>query len=339
MRKIICLTDYKNTFGLKWNAVPYRSGMKKELLRDYFSQHGYTVSFQNFSKLDMGNINLEDDVYLYTSSEDIGYHYKNYIEDIVYGIEQVGALVIPSYEYLRANNNKVFMEIIRRTTLSDYNSLNSTWYGAIEEVDFDHIKYPKVFKKAEGAMSQGVVLAKNKEELKTIIQSKCKTKILKEAIKDTLRSYKYKGFTRESLYRSKFILQDFISGLTCDFKILIYGQRYYIFQRPVRKNDFRASGSGNRNYIYGSSVKCPDGILDFAFNIFHKLNVPHLSLDIAFDESNFYLLEFQVLHFGTVGQTKSDGYYYKNNKNWEFKNEKENLEGVYVDAILYYLLN
>ena len=36
MNKIYILTDYKNIFGSKHNATPYRSGMNKKLLKKYF---------------------------------------------------------------------------------------------------------------------------------------------------------------------------------------------------------------------------------------------------------------------------------------------------------------
>lgn len=46
---------------------------------------------------------------LNTSSEDNGYHYKDYIEDIILGLYLQGAILLPEYKYLRANNNKVYM--------------------------------------------------------------------------------------------------------------------------------------------------------------------------------------------------------------------------------------
>lgn len=334
-RKIVLLTDYKNKFGLKWDAVPYRSGMDKERLKSYFEDYGYEVKFTRMANLDITNLELENTIFLYTSSEDLDYKYKNYIEDIVLGLEDRGALIIPGYKYLRANNNKVFMEILKKSRLN--NDLTSHYYGSLEDVDFNEITYPIVFKKAEGAISQGVALARNGLELKKIIKSQCATKNFRENIKDYLRKYKRPGYTRESLHRNKFILQEFIPNLEFDLKILIFGDKYYIFQRPVRKNDFRASGSGVDNYIYGSKVEFPQEILNYASEIFTSLDLPNLSIDIAYNESDIFLLEFQALYFGTVGITKSDGYYSKNGNEWVFENADDNPEKVYVDSINYYL--
>jgi glutathione synthase/RimK-type ligase-like ATP-grasp enzyme len=336
-KNIICLIDYKGNFSTKWNSIPYRSGMDKTLLKKYFSETGFNIEFKKFHEIDFLSNEFKDNLYIYSSSEDIGYHYKDMIEDVIFGILENGGEVIPDYKFLRAHNNKVFMEILKKTHFKSGTILNSSYYGSIEEVDFGKISYPIVFKSAAGAMSQGVALAQNKTELEKIIKGRCSTRILNKDIRDSIRAIKHKGYSKESLYRRKFILQDFIPNLTFDFKIIIFGERYYIFQRPVRKNDFRASGSGNKNYIYGSDVKYPEGMFDFASDIFEKLMVPHLSLDIAYDGINFYLLEFQVLHFGTVGHVKSDGYYYKGNENWLFQKENLDLEKLYVDSIGYYL--
>ena len=112
MNRIIIITDYKNRFGSKWDAVPYNSGMKKKNLEKYFLQEKYEAKFIQFSEV-KNLTNVENIPIIYTSSEDIGYHYKDYIEDIIFYLECKDAIVIPSYKYLRANNNKVFMELLR----------------------------------------------------------------------------------------------------------------------------------------------------------------------------------------------------------------------------------
>ena len=66
------------------------------------------------------------------------------------------------------------------------------------------------------------------------------------------------------------------------------------FIGDVRDNDFRASGS--HKFIFKEDI--PDGILDFAKLIFDILNVPNLSIDVAFDGNKFHLLEFQAIYYG-----------------------------------------
>ena len=132
-------------------------------------------------------------------------------------------------------------------------------------------------------------------------------------------------------------IQEFIQNLKSDYKVLIWGERYYIFERPVRNNDFRASGSGNEKYIYGSHVDLPEGIFNFSKQVFNQLNVPQLSLDIAYDGTTFYIIEYQVIYFGTVGHVLSDGFFLLIKGEWKFIPEKLDLEQVYAESIDFYI--
>ena len=247
MEEIIALVDYKGHFGSKHNAVPYRSGMDKNLLEKYFAQFGFEIIFKNFSDVDFKNENYKGQYILYTSSEDKGYNYKNYIEDIIWGLKEQEAILIPDFKYLRANNNKVLMEILRNNSpLNEIKNIQSFHYGTLEEL-IHHIKrntYPCVIKTAKGAKSTGVHLAKNKYELINFVKEISRTPHFFYEIKDYLRQYKHKGYKTESKYQRKFVVQEYIPNLKNDWKILIFGKKYYILKRKNRKNDFRASGSG-----------------------------------------------------------------------------------------------
>lgn len=336
-KNIIILTDYKNNFGSKWDGIPYRSGVDKVLLKNYFVKLGYAITYIRFSDFNHKN-HSRDSFIIYTSSEDINYHYKDYIEDIVLNAQESGYEVIPEYKFLRANNNKVFMELLKEVIFNkEVNNLMSKVYGTFEDIQFNEITYPVVVKSAAGAMSTGVFLAKNNKELASVVKKISRVSSYINDIKDVLRPYKHKGYIPESLYRKKFIIQEFIPNLKSDYKVLVFGDKYYVFERPVRKNDFRASGSGNKNYIYGSKVKLPKSLLTFAKNTFDQAKVPQLSIDIAFDGKIFYVIEFQALHFGTVGHVKSDGYYKINNSKWLFKKEKLDFEQIFAESIVFYL--
>jgi glutathione synthase/RimK-type ligase-like ATP-grasp enzyme len=339
MKKILALIDYKGNFGSKWNSIPYRSGMNLSLLKKYFEKLNYDFETKIFSEFNFKKDLSKPTIILYTSSEDDNYKYKDYIEDIILGAQEMGVKVVPSYKFLRANNNKVFMEILRDILISDIN-LKSNYLCAPDDKKLDEVNYPIVMKESKGAMGSGVSLIKNKKQLIQQIAKINRIKNLiniKNNIKDFLRPYKHKGYIKESLYREKFILQEFIPNLKSDYKILIFGKRYYIFERPVRQNDFRASGSGNKNYKYGSSVKINLKLFTYAEQIYQILKVPNLSLDICTNGQKFSLFEFQAIYFGTVGQYKSDGYYINKDSEWIFISEKLDLEKVYVDSIDYYL--
>jgi hypothetical protein len=198
MQKIYALTDYKNYFGSKWNSIPYRSGFDKELLKSYFYNNNFEIEFIRFQDINFKN-NWRDKLVIYTSSEDTGLNYKSYIEDIVLGIEKEGAFLLPRFEFLRANNNKVYMEIIKERVLdNEFSSNLSLLYGTLEEMYYDiernKIKFPCVIKKASGAMSRGVFLARNKNELNRYVKRISRTPHYLLEMKDIIRSFKYEGY-------------------------------------------------------------------------------------------------------------------------------------------------
>lgn len=336
MKKIFLINDYLGRFGSKQYDFPYRSGMDKQKLIQYFNDEGYEAKFIPFFKVQEMKNELIGKPVLYTSQEDVGYYYKNYIEDIIYDLESIGAKVIPPFKYLRANNNKVYMEILRKNLeLPNVQDLKTMYFGTLEELleIIDNLDYPVVLKGAAGAMSRNVVLAKNKKDLLKKIKKISRTRSVKAELKEFIRKLKYNGYKKESKFRNKFIVQNLIPGMTNDWKIVIFADKYYVLFRGTRKNDFRASGSGN--FIFKESL--PAGLLDFAKSIFNKLNLPMLSIDVGFDGKKFILFEFQAVYFGTTTIEKSPFYFVNQKNSWEIVYTKSDLEKEYVASICKFL--
>lgn len=341
MDKIIILTDYKKKFGSKHFDSPYRSGMDKKKLTHYFKDSGYLIEFKYFNEIHLEDPAYKNSAVLYTSSEDIEYRYKSYIEDIIFALELNGAKTVPEYKHLRANNNKVFMELMREITgITPH--LKSKVFGSIKDLKMriSDITFPCVFKAAEGASGTGVALVKNEQELYAQVKQHSKKRNYFQDFKDYARAIKHKGYIKESIYRDKFIVQDFISNLTNDWKVYIFGDKLYTFMRPIQKGrGIKASGGGYDNYVYGLEAEAPKGMFDIALDIFKKLNVPHVSLDFAYDGKQFSVLEFQSLYFGTAGIPYSKGYFTKKDAEWKFIEEDLEIEKVYADSIIQYLKN
>lgn len=337
MNKIIALQDYKGRFGSKHFDEPYRSGMIKEKLKKYFAENNYDLEFVYAYKALPGMENLKNVPVIYTSQEDINYLYKSFIEDVVLNLQDSGAYMIPEYKFLRANNNKVFMEMLRKNLLPDFGPQALT-FGSLKEVEQSKLQYPLVLKAAEGASGRSVFLIKDQKQLLKALKEINKNDPLKERLKEWLRPYKHKDYIREDKFRRKFILQPFIPNLKNDWKVYIFGERLYVFKRPILKGrGIKASGGGYDNYFYGLEAEAPNGLFNFAQKIYDRLNVPHISLDVAFDGTNFHLIEFQVLYFGTAGIPYSKGYFKHENQDWLFVEEKLEIEQVYTDAIVDYL--
>ena len=335
--KIIVLTDYKNHFETKFTASPYRSGMDKKALSSYFSDLGIEIEFKNFHQLDFDNQDIKNNYFLYTSSEDIDGFYKNYIEDIVYGISLSGGIPIPEYKYLKAHHNKVFMEILRsQSSLETIKNIKSKHFGTLEEYQIDRDKSftdPIVVKPAGGSMSKGVTLNKTQNETKKSIGLISKSHNIYQDVKDYLRRFKHKGYISNSRNRKKFITQNYVEDLKGDWKILIYSNKYYVLKRENREGNFRASGGGKLSY----TREVPKELLSFSEQIYLSLKVPNVSLDICIRDNQYYLIEFQANYFGTYTIEYSEFYYKRNQDIWEIKEERSVLEKVYAESIADYI--
>lgn len=337
INQIFILTDYKGFFGSKQKAKFYRGGMDLDKLSASFSKYGIQVAISSFTGLDVKNVDKESTLILYTSSEDKHGFYKAFIEDIIFHLDQAGYHILPPFACLKAHNNKVAMELLReRSTMLEINSIKSKAIGTLEELitQAEKFTYPVVLKPACGAMSKGVMKADSVNELISNARKITRSFDILHDIKELLRKVKYRSYYRkESFHRSKIIVQNLITGLENDWKVLVYGTKCFVLYRGNRVNDFRASGSGN--FFFRKEL--PEGMLDFALSIKEYFKVPHISLDIGFDGLKFHLIEFQFLYFGTTTIEKSPFYFEKSNGNWLIKKGQSDLEEVYVSSIVEFL--
>lgn len=337
--KLLLLTDYKGFFGSKQKGPIYRGGMNVPKLLELFICFGFDAKEMQISDIQTTEIIKEKPVVLYTSSEDLDNLYKSYIEDIVFHLQEAGVTVIPKFSHLRAHNNKAAMELLRmRSNYLPIQTIQSSIFGTLEELELNikKLSLPVVIKTSAGAKSRGVAKADNARELINIVKHFSRSSQYKHDLKELLRKVKYDGaYVRESFYRKKFIVQNFIPGLSNDWKVLVYGNRCFVLYRGNRKNDFRASGSGKFEF----KLEIPEGLLNYSFDICKFFNVPQISLDVGFDGKTFHLIEFQFLYFGTTSLENSPFHYKKENDQWTISKEKVELEQVYANSIIEYLEN
>ena len=339
MRQVIVLTDYKERFGSKYNSNPYRSGLDKEKFKNYFLDNGLQIHFIPYHKVKFTPEFVNNKIFIHDSIEDSGYFYKSYMEDVIYALELMGINILPGFKFIRAHNNKVFMEMLKSGIANaNMDHLEFEHFGCFEEFANNTLSrsYPIVIKGAEDAQGRRVRLGYNYSDSCRKVKELSRTKSPSTEFWEIGRAIKHKKYTKESKYRNKFILQKFVPDLKNDWKILIFGERYYILKRGVPEGDFRASGS-KYNYGFGSTSEPPKGIFDFAKDIYDQFDVPYISLDIAFSGGTFYLLEFQVVSFGSSTHLKSDCYYLEDDKKWSPFYDSLELEYLYVTSLLGYL--
>jgi len=186
-------------------------------------------------------------------------------------------------------------------------------------------------------MSKGVTMAKSADEALRRAKRLSRTPHLRYELRDYLRSKKYRGYLYESRHQGKFIVQPLIPQLTEDYKVLVYGDQYYVLRRGVRPGDFRASGS-HFNYQAGRQSGVPEEVLNFVEKIYNKFSVPHLSVDIVFDGLRPYLIEFQAVYFGTTTHAKfSEEYFIRKAGKWQLEKKTMNQEEVFAYAVAHFL--
>lgn len=99
--------------------------------------------------------------------------------------------------------------------------------------------------------------------------------------------------------------QEFVPNNSFDIRLIVIGgTKAYGMKRMCRKNDFRASGSGNFAYD-----KIDERILKIAFDISRKLFLQSVAFDFVYDVDGAPLIIEISYGYGTKGSGKCPGYW------------------------------
>lgn len=324
MEQVFLLTDYRGQF---YSSTKYRgASVDLERLKNYFTLLGFELVVIPFSQVDFRTQDYKNKWVLYQSSEDPGLFYRSYIDDIITGLFLQGAKPIPNLVQFKAHHNKHFMEIVRDLHTSNLiKNICAKRYGTYEDYikDIEKVRGETfVLKSSNTSKSRGVFLLKNIKQ---------KIKLPKLVSKSpSFQNFRYfierirtgKKPLQISNHRQKFILQPYIDSLQGDYRVVVYADKFYVLYRANRQNDFRASGS----MLFSYDIKLPEGLLDYAKEVFESFNVPFMALDIGVKNNNFFLFEFQFISFGQYTLEKSKFYYSLKDGIWQKKFEEPNLE-------------
>jgi len=326
---IFILVDYRDMF---YSSSREEGGtMNVPYLQSCFQKRGYKVIVEHFWEVDFDVNKYRGAIILYQSSEDPGLKYKSYIEDVLIGLRLIGAILMPDFHFFRAHHNKVCMEILRDTIgPQEIRNLNTKYFGTYEDLAKDeNVVLPSVVKISAGSRSKGVTLATSQSDLQQMARKASWTWSwfnITRRIKNALTG---RGFKPISQHRGKFIVQEFVPGLVGDYRVLVYGDKYYVLRRDNRPSDFRASGSGLKQY----PTKMPVEVLKYSRKIFEAFGVPYTSLDIAVKGDGLFLLEFQFVVLGQYTLEYSDHYYTQQNGIWQRIDEPSDLEDTMAYAV------
>lgn len=257
------------------------------------------------------------------------YDYRDvlFAKQLIYSLEAMGVECFPdsrtTWHFDDKVGQKYLLEAVGAPLVPSY-----VFYTKKEAMDWiEKTSFPKVFKLRGGAGASNVKLAQTAAEAKKFVKKAFgkgfpqfdRAAYLKEryrkwregkdsffgVLKGIGRLFITTNFAkmhpREKGYA---YFQEFIPNNNYDTRIVVIGGKKAMGERRYcRKGDFRASGSGDFEY-----VKIEPEILKIAFNMAEKLKLQSVAFDFIYEDAQPLIVEISY-GFGTHGIRNSGGYY------------------------------
>lgn len=257
-------------------------------------------------------------------------HFKDVLvaKNILFALEHAGIKVFPDFKTAWHFDDKVaqkyLLEAIEAPLVSSY-----VFYDKKQALDWAaSTSYPKVFKLKGGAGATNVKLVKTEKEAIQLINTAfgkgfaqfdrfanlqeriSKFKAGKESfigvLKGIARLFITTNFAKQQAPEKGYIyFQEFMPNNDCDIRVVVIdGKRAAAEKRFVRKNDFRASGSGKFSYedINAEAIR-------ISFEVAKKLKLQTVAFDFVLDVNNKPLIIEISYGFGTKGIEGVPGYW------------------------------
>ena len=327
----ICVLTIGSTFSQKQN---YNVSLNVPLFIKELRSLGLDVYSKEAS--DVANEGLEKG----TTHVLVGGHPNNqilsFVKDICIAYSD-SITILPSLHSIFAYENKGLQGL-----LANFEGLDFVKQSYFYKVSKKKKYRLSVFKSISGAGSSGVKLIEKKRDILIAYAGIVFRTISWTELRDFVKFFAAKvlllnSWKAESRYRSKrpyarFVIQDLVPNLNFDYKVLVFGNTAYVLKRGVREGDFRASGSGKFDFVRPHNT-----LLEFAYNVRVKLNVPYVSLDIVEHASGYKVIEFQTIHFGAYTQMFSPKKYVRYEGQWRSEDSNDSVERSYAYGVVYHL--
>lgn len=283
------------------------------------------------------------------------YHHEKYTDvlfakQLLFALEHTGKTVFPDFRTSWHFDDKIaqkyLFEAFRIPTVPTYISYNKS-----EALDWAaKTDYPIVFKLRRGSASKSVRLIKNYNEAKKIVIKSFDsghslfnnwsnlrervrryrdgldpwTGILKGVGRLIIKPSLSKDFPNESGY---VYFQEFIPDNDSDIRVVVIRDKAFAIKRMVRRNDFRASGSGN--IIYDKEL-IDEGVIKLSFQLADKLKSQCVAFDFVYSNQIPIILEISY-GFSASGYDSCPGYW---DKKMEWHEGEFNPYGWMVDLVI-----
>ncbi|NMW21089.1 MAG: hypothetical protein HKK67_05545 [Chlorobiaceae bacterium] len=234
-----------------------------------------------------------------------------FAKQLLYSVQAAGKKVFPDYNTMWHFDDKVGQKYLLEAIGAP---LVPTWIcydrqvalGWVEKTDF-----PKVFKLRGGAGSANVRLVKTKSEAVKLINQAFGSGFSQYNalgnLKERIRKYRLgktelydvlKGFIRLA-YPTKYSIvagrergyvyfQDFIACNDHDIRVIVIDNKAFAIKRMIRKDDFRASGSGNIVY---EKKNFNEATIKMSFLLTEKLQAQCIAFDYVYHNGQSLLVE------------------------------------------------
>ena len=251
-----------------------------------------------------------------------------FAKQLLYSIEASGKFVFPNYNTVWHFDDKIGQKYLLESIGAP---LVPTWifYDKQETLNWaKDTNFPKVFKLRGGAGSQNVKLIKNHREARSYIHKafRCgfpaydpyasllerwrKFKLGKtnftDIVEGLVRFFVPPPYSRSKGSEKGYIyFQEYVPNNDHDVRVIIIGQRAFAIKRKVRKNDFRASGSGDIDYRHDN---IQNDILTLSFELSKKLKSQCIAFDFLRYEGKPVIVEMSY-GFMPEGYNDCEGYW------------------------------
>lgn len=238
------------------------------------------------------------------------HHHHTLVKDkliaqrILYALEQSGKKVFPDWRTGWHFDDKLGQKYL----LEAVGAPTPETFAFFEEKDalrwVESTIFPKVFKLRGGAGSLNVKLVETKAEAVQLVRQAFrqgfptynkwedfkenfrKWKLGKAQVTDVLKSIRRywvgTAFSRTFPYERGYVyFQDFMPGNDHDIRIITVGDKAIGIKRQVRKNDFRASGSG---FIIYNPEEIDIECVRIAFQVSKKLGASVVAYDFVYNK-------------------------------------------------------
>lgn len=309
-------------------AIHHRPGSFSDRWIEYCKEKGIDYKIVNAYESDIIEQIKDCDAFMWH------HHHANakdtlFAKQLMYSLEAAGKKCFPDYNTVWYFDDKVgqkyLLEAVGAPLVPSY-----VFYSKQETFDWiEKTDFPKVFKLRGGAGSSNVMLAHNRKEAKRLVKKAFgkgfpqssignllseNKRMYKEgkasfgSIIKSIVAYYFKPGSYHKTHQSEngyAYFQDFIRDNKYDIRVVVVGNCAFYLKRMVRKDDFRASGSGH--IVYERDIYT-EACVKISFETQKKLHSQCTAFDYVINDGQPLIVEISY-GFAMHGYDKCEGYY------------------------------